>query len=527
MADLRISQLPALTEGALASDDVLPITDVSASETKKVTASSLVRYGIGVLPDGSISIDKINIPTGTLDGGDLVKNSVTGGLNGAIALSTITADNIADGAIVDAAISSVSGSKLTDGSVTNAKLASGIDGAKLTDGTVSAAKLSGTFDGANLADGSITDAKLASGINGAKLTEETVPSTALVSVDGGKLVDGSVTDAKISGLNGSKLVALSVPSSALISVDGGKLVDGTVDNDALASGIDGGKLNEGSVGDTQLTQISGTKISAGTLPADRLNPDNLNRSIGLDANGNLGISNSIVAGTVSGISFNSVGLIVGASALVGTDLPPATTTTLGGVSVPTSGNLTVTAQGALSIKTVITAATVSGITVNQYGQVVNLTALEGSDLPVASSTEIGGISVPAEGKFDVSTDGALSHKTTPAGGGTFTKVTLDASGHVTEGASLEKTDIPNLDAEQITGGTLPPGIIGDNSLETSEICGLFDLLNAGRVPGIFAGLLPGDVLVAAVHCATSCLCPWFQWIAMVSGWLRRIASQQP
>ena len=34
MADLRISQLPELTQGNLAAEDVLPITDVSASETK-------------------------------------------------------------------------------------------------------------------------------------------------------------------------------------------------------------------------------------------------------------------------------------------------------------------------------------------------------------------------------------------------------------------------------------------------------------------------------------------------------------
>ena len=483
MADLRISQLPPLTAGALASDDVLPVTDVSASETKKVTASDLVKYGIGVLPDGSISIDKIDIPTGTLDGGDLVKNSVTGGVNGALALATITADNIADAAIVDAAISDVSGAKLTEASVSDAKLASGIDGAKLTDGTVSAAKLSGTFDGTNLADGSVTDAKLADGINGAKLTDASVPSAALVEVEGSKLTSGSVTDDKISGLNGSKLVTASVPSSALAGVDGALLSAGSVANEALASGIDGGKLSDSSVGDTQLAQISGTKITEGTFPANRLDANTLNRSIGLDANGNLGISNAIVAGTVSGISFNSVGLIVGASALVGTDLPPATTTTLGGVSVPEDGNLTVTAQGAISIKTVITAATISGITVNQYGQVVNLTALEGSDLPIASSTEIGAISIPSDGKFDVSTGGALTHKTTVAGNGTFTKVTLDASGHVATGASLEKTDIPNLDADQITGGTLPPSVIGDNSLTPQKFGDYSTCLMQEEFPG--------------------------------------------
>ena len=484
MADLRISQLPALTEGALASDDVLPITDVSASETKKVKAADLVKYGIGTLPDGSISIDKINIPTGTLDGGDLVKNSVTGGANGAIALSTITADNIADGAIVDAAVSAVSGAKLTDGTVTNVKLASGIDGAKLLDDSVPSSKFTGTFDGSSLAAGSVTDAQLASGIDGAKLQDASVTDTQIGGVSGAKLTDASVTDAKIVGLDGAKLTAASVPDAALATgISGSKLTDGSVANAALASGIDGTKLTAGSVGTTQLDQFSGTKITQGTLPPNRLDPSLLNRSIGLDGGGSLGIANSIVAGTMSGISFNAVGLIVGATALVGTDLPLASATDVGGVKIPATGGLTVTGTGELSIQTVITPTTISGITVNQFGQVVNLVPLVGDDLPPATNTELGGVIVPAGGKFSVSTDGSLTHNTTPIGAGTYTKVTIDASGHVIDGGGLEQADIPDLDGSKINQGTLPPGVIGDNSLKPAKFADYATCLMQEDFPG--------------------------------------------
>ena len=41
MADLKISQLTALTGANTASTDVFPIVDVSATETKKITAAEL------------------------------------------------------------------------------------------------------------------------------------------------------------------------------------------------------------------------------------------------------------------------------------------------------------------------------------------------------------------------------------------------------------------------------------------------------------------------------------------------------
>ena len=44
MADLKISQLTALLGAAAANTDVLPVVDVSATTTKKITLSELVEY---------------------------------------------------------------------------------------------------------------------------------------------------------------------------------------------------------------------------------------------------------------------------------------------------------------------------------------------------------------------------------------------------------------------------------------------------------------------------------------------------
>lgn len=60
MADTRITQLPALSASGLATNDVLPIADISASQTKKITAQDLATAGYALLPNNSIDIAKIN-----------------------------------------------------------------------------------------------------------------------------------------------------------------------------------------------------------------------------------------------------------------------------------------------------------------------------------------------------------------------------------------------------------------------------------------------------------------------------------
>ena len=59
MADQKITALTELAEADVASTDVLPIADVSASETKKVTVKSLVEQGVDLIDDASIPEAKL------------------------------------------------------------------------------------------------------------------------------------------------------------------------------------------------------------------------------------------------------------------------------------------------------------------------------------------------------------------------------------------------------------------------------------------------------------------------------------
>ena len=54
MPDTEISRLTELPAALVEEPDVLAIVDVSASETKKVKATSLVIAALGELPSGSI-----------------------------------------------------------------------------------------------------------------------------------------------------------------------------------------------------------------------------------------------------------------------------------------------------------------------------------------------------------------------------------------------------------------------------------------------------------------------------------------
>ena len=479
MADLRISQLPELTQGNLAQDDVLPITDVSASETKKIKASNLIKDGIENLPNNSIPADKVEFAN--IDGSAIVDGSIDGNLK--LKDQSVTTDKIADDAVTDDKILSVNGSKITAGTVTNDKLANGIDGAKLLDTSIPPSKLT-SVDGAQIIDGTVTDAKIAGPINGEKIEVGTITDDKILNLNGSKLFAESVTNDKIApGLDGDKILDGSITAIKIATLDGAQIIDGTVTDDKLAPGIDGQKLIDGSVTSEKLGDIDGAKIIAGSMPADRLDESTLNRSIDLDDSGNLGIANEITPATVSGITYNEQGLITDAVPLVGSDLPLATETTVGAIAVPPSSGLTVSATGDIDHATVIAPKTVSGITVDEHGHVNSLVPLAGSDLPPATNDELGAIKVPAGGKLEVDGEGNLVHVTVSTGTGPFTKVEIDSTGHVTSGSGLEATDVPDLDASKIVSGQFPTERLEDDSVTGPKIADYATCLMQEDNPG--------------------------------------------
>jgi hypothetical protein len=93
-------------------------------------------------------------------------------------------------------------------------------------------------------------------------------------------------------------------------------------------------------------------------------------------------------------------------------------------------------------------------------------ALTATDLPVALSATPGVVS-PGSG-LSVAAGGVLNHSNAVTAG-TYTKVTVDAQGHVSSGANLSAVDIPNLDASQITTGTFSSAFLATNSVTAAQL----------------------------------------------------------
>ena len=329
MADQKITALTELAEADVASTDVLPIADVSASETKKVTVKSLVEQGVDLIDDASIPAAKLaSISPSSLGSSTGAKEFIAGptGAGGAYTSRVIAATDLP------------------------AATASDLGGAAAGTGLTST---SGTFS-----------------------------------------VDPATTSAR---------GAISVPSASGLNVDG--------------SGV-------------------------------------------------ISHQSSVTGQTKNGFTVNATGHITAVGSIAAGDLPKATSSAVGGVFV--GSGLSVTASGQLNHTDSITAGTTSGITFNSEGHITATTALAASDLPAGTTSAKGGVSVPS-GALSVSGAGALTHDDSGVTAGTYPKVTVDARGHVTAGTTLSASDIPDISAAKITSGTIGTSVIANDAVTGDKL----------------------------------------------------------
>ena len=62
MADLQITQLPELGSAQLQAADPIALADVSATETKKITAKNFVQGAFGLVDNASIPATALSYP---------------------------------------------------------------------------------------------------------------------------------------------------------------------------------------------------------------------------------------------------------------------------------------------------------------------------------------------------------------------------------------------------------------------------------------------------------------------------------
>jgi hypothetical protein len=161
----------------------------------------------------------------------------------------------------------------------------------------------------------------------------------------------------------------------------------------------------------------------------------------------------------------SAGGAVAYRTIDGSDIPVATSSAKGGVIVNGEG-LRMDSNTIEVDNDVTASSTHHVVTYSAKGLITGGRAITASDLPAATSSAKGAV-IPGTG-LSVDASGNLNHSNT-ATAGTFTKLTIDAQGHVTTGASLAASDVPDLAASKITSGTLPADRIASDAVTAAKL----------------------------------------------------------
>ena len=156
---------------------------------------------------------------------------------------------------------------------------------------------------------------------------------------------------------------------------------------------------------------------------------------------------------------------VGYRVIDGSDLPVSTSSAKGGVIVNGEG-LRMDASTIEVDNDVTASSTHHVVTYNAKGLITGGRVLAASDLPIATASAVGGVIASTGLTVDGSGNLTINNTVTAD---TYTKVTVAATGLVTAGSNLAASDLPNHSADLLTSGNIPLARIADNLVTGAKL----------------------------------------------------------
>ena len=589
MADQRITQLTALSASGVAGIDLLPIVDISAGETKKITAADLMTVGFSLVNPSTIDIATINQASATkLGTTSLADDAITAAkladdssvstastapssdnFEGRLWISTtdktiqvydaasfspikVGAGNYIAASIGTAAISgsAVTYAKLQDVSATDRLLGRSSVGSGVVEEIVCTAAGRALIDDASASDQRTTlglaigtnvqayDPALQSiaGLTTAAnqllyTTASDTYATSTITAAGRDLLDDADIATQRTTLG---LGTIATQAANAVAITGGSATLSGITSTAATfttANITGGSIT----GITDLTIADGgtgastaadarTNLGLGTLSTQS------GTFSGTSSGTNTGDQTIALTGDVTGTGTGTFAATIANDAVTGAKLADSSATIVSGNAPSgvgdftgqqwlnsntgftyiwdgsawqrTAGLQTITFSDTTPLSFTVAypdnfSAVITSAMENQSANAVLVGPISGSattptfrsltatDLPIATSVTNGAVQ-PGTG-LNVSGLGVLNHSNSVSTG-TFTKVVIDAQGHVSNGTVLSAADIPNLDASKITTGTFNGQFLAENSVGAHQLAdnGIAQVSESQPVPE-FAG----------------------------------------
>ena len=149
----------------------------------------------------------------------------------------------------------------------------------------------------------------------------------------------------------------------------------------------------------------------------------------------------------------------------GGDLPAATTSAKGGVIVNGNG-LQMNGDNIEIANTITSSSTRHLVSYDANGLVTGGGAIAAGDLPIATTSSVGGVIVSDGLAVDASGNLSVDNTVTA---GEYTKVTVTERGLVSSGGTLDADDIPNHSAAKLTSGTISSSLIAADAITAAKL----------------------------------------------------------